>query len=249
MDVSGREFWRIRAEGYEQLEWATRDEYLRIFVAAGGFHPRDRVLDVGTGPGIVAHAMAPLVAEVVGVDVSPEMLERAIAGKAANESFVEGDARSLNFPDGFFDKITARMAFHHLVEGAEQAMRECHRVLRPGGVMVFSEAVPPDPSLVDWFARMFALKEERLVFFADDLVALMEGGGFTVSRVIAHVTPQVSIQNWLSNSGLPQGIQDRIVKMHLVDLGKEGQRLYNMTVADDGDIRCDFSYVTLVGRK
>ena len=243
------EYWKVRAEGYERLEWATRDEYLRVFVAAGHFQPGDRVLDVGTGSGIVAHAMAPLVSEVVGVDISPEMLELARASQAANESFVEGDARSLNFPDGCFDKVTARMAFHHLVEGGERAMRECHRVLRPGGLMVFSEAVPPDPSLGDWFARMFALKEERLVFFADDLVALMEAGGFAVERAISHATPQVSIQNWLRNSGLPQGTQDRIVKMHLVDLGDEGRRHYNMTVADDGDIRCDFSYVTLAGRK
>lgn len=242
-----QEFWAVRAEKYDQLEWARREEYLQAFVAAGDFQPTDRVLDVGTGTGIVAHSVSPFVAEVVGVDLSAGMLARAWASRVANEVFEEGDVRKLTFPDNWFDKVTARMIFHHLIEGGDQAMRECYRVLKPGGAMVLSEGVPPHRSLGDWYTSMFALKEERLTFFEEDLVALMSKGGFDVERVLTHVSPQVSIGNWLRSSGLPQERQDRIMQTHL-DLDEKGKQLYNMTLTGD-DVLCDFKYVVLVGRK
>ncbi len=242
-----QEFWVVRAEGYEQLEWASRQEYLQAVVAAGDFQSGDRVLDVGTGTGIVAHAVSPFVAEVVGVDLSPEMLAHAWASRVANEVFEEGDVCKLRFPNNWFDKVTARMVFHHLIEGGDRAMRECYRVLKPGGVMVLSEGVPPDRSLGDWYTRMFALKEERLTFFEEDLVALMGGGGFDVEQVLMHISPQVSIRNWLRNSGLPQERQDRIIQMHL-NLNGIGKQNYNMTFTGE-DVLCDFRYVILVGRR
>jgi len=244
---SGQELWAVRAKAYERIEWANRKGYLQTFVAAGDFQLTDRVLDVGTGTGIVAHAVSPLVAEVVGVDISPDMLARARTVWVANAVFEEGNTCELHFPDNEFDKVTARMVFHHLIESGDQAVRECYRVLKPGGLMILSEGVPPDHSLGDWFTCMFALKEERLTFFEEDLVALMQGGGFDVEQVLAHVSPQVSIGNWLQSSGLPQERQDRIMQMHL-DLGETGKRYYNMTLTDD-DVLCDFKYLILVGRK
>lgn len=243
----GREFWTVRAGGYNQLEWALRQDYLQTFVAAGDFQPTDRVLDVGTGTGIVAHTLSPFVAEVVGIDLSPQMLTHAWASRVANEVFEEGDARNLRFPDNWFDKATARMIFHHLIRGGDQAMRECHRVLKPGGAMVLSEGVPPDRSLEDWYTRMFALKEERLTFFEEDLVGLMRNGSFDIEQVRTHISPQVSIGNWLRNSGLPQERQDQIMQMHL-NLDEIGKQHYNMTITS-GDVLCDFQYVILVGRK
>lgn len=242
-----KEFWAVRAGGYDQLDWVSRKGYLQAVVEAGDFQPGHRVLDLGTGTGVVAHAVSPLVAEVVGVDSSPGMLVHAWASRVANEVFEEGDARDLRFPDNWFDKVTARMIFHHLIEGGDQAMRECYRVLKPGGAMVLSEGVPPDRSLKDWYTRMFALKEERLTFFEEDLVALMCGGGFDVKRVLTHVSPQVSIGNWLRNSGLPQERQDKIMQMHL-ELDETGKQYYDMTLTGD-DVLCDFKFVTLVGRK
>ena len=94
---------------------------------------------------------------------------------------------------------------------------------------------------------MFALKEERLTFFEEDLVALMSRGGFDVEQVLTHASPQVSIGNWLRNSGLPQERQDRIMQMHL-DLDETGKQHYNATLTGD-DVLCDFKYVILVGRK
>jgi choline kinase/ubiquinone/menaquinone biosynthesis C-methylase UbiE len=242
-----KQFWAVRAKGYEQLEWASRKGYLQAVVAAGDLRPGDRVLDLGTGTGIVAHAISPLVTEVVGVDLSPEMLAHARASRVANEIFEEGDARHLRFADNWFDKVIARMVLHHLIEGGDKTMRECYRVLKPGGALVLSEGVPPDPSLGNWYTSMFALKEERLTFFEQDLVSLVKKGGFDVEQVLTHVSPQVSIGNWLRNSGLPQERQDRIRQMHL-ELDEEGKKHYNMTLTGD-DVLCDFKYVTIVGRK
>lgn len=242
-----QEFWAVRAERYEQLEWASRKGYLEAFVSAGDFQPGDRVLDVGTGTGIVAHAVSPFVAEVVGIDLSPEMLARAWASRVANEVFEKGDVRRLRSPDNWFDKVTARMIFHHLIEDGDQAMRECYRVLKSGGVMVLSEGVPPHRSLGDWYTRMFALKEKRLTFFEEDLVALMSSGGFDVDRVLTHVSTQVSIGNWLGGSELPQERKDRIIQMHL-DLDETGKQYYNMKITGE-DVLCDFTYIILVGRK
>ena len=165
----------------------------------------------------------------------------------ANEVFEEGDIRNLRFPENWFDKVTARMIFHHLIKSSDQAARECYRVLKPGGTMVLSEGVPPSRSLSDWYTRMFALKEERLTFFEEDLVALMRAGGFDIERGHTHISPQVSIGNWLRNSGLPQEQQDKIMQMHL-DLDETGKQHYNMALIGD-DILCDFKYLVLVGRK
>jgi choline kinase/protein-L-isoaspartate O-methyltransferase len=246
-DGLAREFWAVRARDYAALEWARRDDYLSRIVAAGEFGATDKVLDLGTGTGIVAHAIAPLVAQVVGVDLSHEMLRQAMDGRLQNEVFEDGDARHLHYPDAWFDKVVARMVFHHLMPDPVAAMRECHRVIKPGGLMILSEGVPPDASVKEWYTKMFALKEERLTFLEGDLHELLELGGFAISTSVRLVTPQVSIGNWLRSSGLPEDVQARIHQMH-IDLDSEGKRLYNMTVTAD-DVRCDFAFVIAVGQK
>jgi choline kinase/ubiquinone/menaquinone biosynthesis C-methylase UbiE len=241
-------FWATRSSGYERLDWASRRGYLEQMVDCGLFEADHCVLDVGTGTGRVAFEVAPKVRQVLGVDISPDMLKQAQQRTDIdNVEFRLGDTISLGLTADSFDRVTARMVFHHLMDKTLDAARECLRVLKPGGLIVLSEGVPPHRSLGDWYTRMFALKEERLTFFEDDLACLLEQAGFEDIQTTIHISPQVSIRNWLENSGLPNTTQDEIYQMHL-DLDEAQRRHYDMHVVDD-DILVDLKFAILTGRK
>jgi ubiquinone/menaquinone biosynthesis C-methylase UbiE len=243
---SDREFWKARSQRYQQLEWTQQPSYLNAFLKAGDFVADDEVLDIGTGTGIIAHSIAPIVKRVVGVDYSDDMLQQACSNKRENEEFRVGDARVQLFPWRSFSKITARMVFHHIMTDINKAMANCYGYLRDGGRMILSEGVPPHPDLKDWYTEMFALKEERRTFMEQDLIELALEAGFKSVDIDIYTAPQMSIRNWLDKSGLPQATQDQIYEMHLSlnGLGKH----YNMRVTEE-DVFCDWKFVILKADK
>ena len=116
-------------------------ERVRAFARARG---DERALDVGTGAGALALALAPLVREVVGLDPVPELLELAHARALPNTEFVEGDGTALPFPDGAFDLVGTHRTLHH-VEQPELVLAEMARVTRGGGhVLVVDQLAPHD---------------------------------------------------------------------------------------------------------
>lgn len=103
-----------------------------------------RVLDVGCGTGVVAIAAARTGASVVGVDLTPELLERArdnalIAGVEIEWHL--GDVEQLPFNDAEFDIVVSQFG-HMFAPRPELATREMLRVLRPGGTIAFSTWPP-----------------------------------------------------------------------------------------------------------
>jgi SAM-dependent methyltransferase len=131
---------RVADHAQKQVE-PLRDQ-LRSFVVPRG---DERALDVGTGAGTLALALAPLVREVVGVDVVTELLERARANAPANVTFVEGDATELPFDSGSFDLACTRRTLHHIAR-PERAVAELARVTASGGrVFVDDQIAPVDP--------------------------------------------------------------------------------------------------------
>ena len=133
---------RVAEHGARQIA-TVREELTRLV----SFHGDERVLDVGTGAGVLALAVAPLVGEVVGVDLVPELLAAARREAPANATFVEGDAEKLPFESGEFDVVACRRTLHH-VRRPELAVAEIARVTAPGGRVVVNDQIAPSDPLV-----------------------------------------------------------------------------------------------------
>jgi ubiquinone/menaquinone biosynthesis C-methylase UbiE len=142
----------------------------RVRRLLGPFSGREAVLDSGTGTGALAYALAPHVAEVVGIDVNGEYLEAAREDAPPNARFVEGDATALPFGYGSFDIAASFRVLHH-VRRPELAVSELARVTRIGGrVFVVDQLGSVDPlrSLeMDRFERLRDATHQRLLPDAD----------------------------------------------------------------------------------
>lgn len=111
------------------------------------------ILEIGPGPGRLAVRLAELApgVEIIGVDIAPEMVERAgvlaaRSGVADRVGFRVGDVAALPFPDASFDLVMSTLSAHHWPDPAT-GLEEIHRVLRPGGVAWIYD-------LPDWFTRL-----------------------------------------------------------------------------------------------
>ena len=101
--------------------------------------PRGELLEIGCGPGRLAARLARRAPELrlTGVDISPDMVERASqraarAGLSERVRFEVGDAAALRFADGQFDAVLATFTLHHWPKPAA-GLAEVYRVLKPGG--------------------------------------------------------------------------------------------------------------------
>jgi ubiquinone/menaquinone biosynthesis C-methylase UbiE len=112
----------------------------------------DRALDIATGAGHTALALAPHVAEVVAFDLTQQMLDETARNAAArgltNVATRQGAAESLPFEDSSFDIVAVRQAPHHYAD-IRKAVREMARVVKPGGRVVIIDSRAPEEDDLD----------------------------------------------------------------------------------------------------
>jgi ubiquinone/menaquinone biosynthesis C-methylase UbiE len=115
-------------------------------------------LDIATGGGHVAKAIAPKVSRVVVTDLTRSMLaaarEHLQSEGIHNADYVVADAEDLPFLEGTFDLVTCRIAAHHF-PWPGQFVAEAVRVLKPGGILGFVDNVSPDDDSADKFYNTF----------------------------------------------------------------------------------------------
>jgi demethylmenaquinone methyltransferase/2-methoxy-6-polyprenyl-1,4-benzoquinol methylase len=132
------------------LSFGQDPRWRRAMVESVDARPHERVLDVATGTGLVAHALVRRYGcSVVGLDQSPEMLAAAAArlhdsaDLQGRLTLVAGEAERLPFADGEFDHLTFTYLLRY-VDDPAATLRELARVVRPGGRVASLEfAVPP----------------------------------------------------------------------------------------------------------
>jgi len=184
------------AQNYVASKDHAQGESLDEMLALLPFQPHWRALDIATGGGHTALAIAPRVAEVVASDLTAEMLaaaEKFLTGKGVfNVTYKLADAGDLPFAEAEFDLVTCRLAAHHFPH-AGRFVQESARVLKPGGWFALIDNVTPvdaasqryvnafetlrDPShaweysAVDWeaFCQAARLQVKHLLYYRKPL--------------------------------------------------------------------------------
>jgi 2-polyprenyl-3-methyl-5-hydroxy-6-metoxy-1,4-benzoquinol methylase len=141
-DLYGDKEWqRMVANPVNEINLHIHTHYLKEYV-----RPGDKVLEIGAGPGRFTQILAQIGAQVVVADISPGQLE--LNKKYAEEhnfstavlSWEMADICELNqFKNSSFDRVVAFGGpFSYVLDQRDAALRECLRVLRPGGIMLLS---------------------------------------------------------------------------------------------------------------
>lgn len=108
------------------------------YIFANEFVKNKVVLDAACGSGYGSYMLSKTAKSVYGVDISNNALEMATKMyNAKNIIYSKGDIRKLDFKNNTFDVVVSFETIEHILQGPE-FLRECHRVLKPGGLLIIS---------------------------------------------------------------------------------------------------------------
>ena len=128
--------WNVFAPVYEFSMRSQKNIYDYLYERIGEVAKDKVVLELATGPGMIARHIAPAAKSVVATDFAPKMIETALKAKnPENLSFEVADATSLRFEDNSFDVVVIANALH-IIPNPEKALEEIRRVLKDGGLLI-----------------------------------------------------------------------------------------------------------------
>ncbi len=202
-DQYGEKEWeRMVADPVNEISLYIHTHYLKEYIPANA-----RVLEIGAGPGRFTQVLAEIGAKVVVSDLSPVQLD--LNKKIAHEQGFADAVHSWDLADicdlsqfesGAFDRVVAYGGpFSYALDQRDLALRECLRVLRPGGILLLSVM-----SLWGTLHRFFpgvlkdiSVEENRKVVASGDLLP----GTYHNEGHYMHLFQAEDLQGWLNQSG------------------------------------------------
>lgn len=186
---------------------------------------QSKVLDVACGPGLVALALAPDVAHVTGLDLTPAMLAKAQELQRekglTNLSWDAGRADSLPYADGSFDAVLTRYSFHHLLD-PRRALAEMIRACRPGGRVVVADVYTTTPEQSAEYDRLERLRDPshtHALRLEEFRALLSESGLFDIGEAFARLP--IGLDELLNSSFSVEGGAGRIREAAIADAGHD----------------------------
>ena len=175
-DNGAGEIWNWESPA-GKFRWKRRVKMLTEFV-----QPDSALLELGCGTGYFTQEIAKTGANIVAIDISPELLkiaENNVQNK--NVSFKEENAYNMTFEDNRFDYILGSSVLHHL--DIKKAISEIYRVLKDGGVIAFTEPNMMNPQIalqknIPYLKRKLGDSPDETAFFRWSITSLLKKQGF-----------------------------------------------------------------------
>ncbi|HEX4465539.1 MAG TPA: class I SAM-dependent methyltransferase [Solirubrobacterales bacterium] len=207
--TSIRDEFAHQADAFARSPTMSLAETLGVVVDLVPADAEARWVEIACGPGLIARATAPRVGSVLGVDLTPAMVEKArseaAAAGAENVGFEVGDATALDVPDDTFDGAITRFSLHH-IPAPVRVLEEMRRVVRPGGRVVVSDFVTDDDGeAAAWQEQIERLRDPShwALLTPSRIEALAERAGLTAD-LRREVPFEVDFAEWLNRgSGGP----------------------------------------------
>jgi SAM-dependent methyltransferase len=217
-----------QAKGFAASPKLHADEVLKLIVQAAALGSNDRTIDLACGPGSVVCALAEHASWVIGLDMTPAMLDqaRALAKSRglSNVEWKEGSIYAAPYADGSFDAVTCRFAFHHLTN-PPGAFAEMVRLAAPGGRIVLCDGLAADdPEKAQAFNAMERRRDPSTVEFRtlDYLCRLFVEMGLGEPDIWAFQVAYLAAD--LVKASFPEG-DDRFGLLALIESSVEGDSL------------------------
>ena len=179
-------------------EWASLERY-------------ELGIDLATGPGFTAFAVAEYCETVIASDIAEGMLSqaRSIAEERGirNVRFEVVDAQNIRYPESSFDIVTCRTAPHHFPD-ISQFLSEVHRVLKPSGVFLLCDTTTSETSdLAKWHQHAEALRDPSHVIAPSPSQwrNLVGKAGFEITDEQA-TQVNMTFWDWVKRSGTPDEV-------------------------------------------
>jgi ubiquinone/menaquinone biosynthesis C-methylase UbiE len=160
------------------------DRRAELFVEHGRLGPGTLALELGCGTGVFLEKVARSGATLHGLDLSEDLLAQARTrmASAPNVRLDRGNAEAMPYPDRHFDAVYGSSVLHHL--DLDASLRELHRVLKPGGRLVFAEPNLLNPQVVYMFKygpakERFGVSEDEMAFTRFRARNALRDAGFT----------------------------------------------------------------------
>lgn len=206
------------SDAYASSDIHAKGESLEVLLELIQPQPDWLALDVATGAGHTAFAFAPHVARVIATDLTAEMLTKtaelaAIRG-LNNVETRPADAEALPFDEASFDLVTCRLAFHHF-PNPRQALSEFARVLKPGGVLGFTDNVTvPDKQAAGYYNAYEKLRDpsHNWVYPLVRLQAMFEDAGLKVAAS-RELSKELEFHDWADRQHVSAANKDKLLEM------------------------------------
>jgi ubiquinone/menaquinone biosynthesis C-methylase UbiE len=213
-----RERFGAAADAYARSEVHAKGESLTLLVEL--LEPRQewQALDVATGAGHTAMAIAPLVGRMVATDITSEMVLKT-AATARSRGIVNmdvslADVESLPFKDASFDLVTCRIALHHFSD-APRAVGEVARILKPGAIFGLDDNIVVEGGAAEEYYNTFEKVRDpshNRAYTAEELRSMLEGQGLNIVAT-GYVTKEVEFRDWADRQHVAARDKERLLRM------------------------------------